>query len=57
MFHDLESLNAAIRESLAAFNDRKMSGRKESRRELFETVEKDYLQPLPAVRFQMKGYG
>lgn len=54
VFHDLESLNAAIRESLAAFNDRKMSGRKESRRELFETVEKDYLQPLPAVRFQMK---
>jgi putative transposon-encoded protein len=33
---------------------RRMSGRKESRRELFEEVEKEYLQPLPAVRFQMK---
>lgn len=54
VFHDLASLNAAIRNSLDAFNDRRMSGRKESRRELFEEVEKEYLQPLPAVRFQMK---
>lgn len=54
VFHDLASLNASIRHSLDAFNDRRMSGRKESRRELFEEVEKEYLQPLPAVRFQMK---
>ena len=54
VFHDLASLNAAIRKSLAAFNGRRMSGRKESRREHFEKVEKEYLQPLPAVRFQMK---
>ena len=31
VFHDLESLNEAIRKSLDEFNDRKMSGRKESR--------------------------
>lgn len=31
VFHDLESLNEAIRKSLNEFNDRKMSGRKESR--------------------------
>ena len=54
VFHDLVSLNEAIRKSLEDFNDRKMSGRNESRRELFEEVEKDYLQPLPAVRYQMK---
>ena len=54
VFHDLASLNAAIHHSLDAFNDRRMSGMKESRRELFEEVEKEYLQPLPAVRFQMK---
>lgn len=54
IFHDLESLNAAIRLSLETFNSRKMSGRKESRRELFEETEKDYLRPLPALRFQMK---
>ena len=44
-----DNLKAAVTRS-----DRRMSGRKESRRELFEEVEKEYLQPLPAVRFQMK---
>ena len=53
-FHDLASLNEAIRKSLEAFNDRKMSGRRHSRRELFEQTEKDFLHPLPAVRYQMK---
>lgn len=54
VFHDLDSLNAAIRVSLTAFNDRRLSGRKESRRELFEEIEKGFLQPLPAMRYQMK---
>jgi len=54
MFHNLESLNDAIRKSLAAFNDRKMTGRKLSRRELFIQVEADYLRPLPSLRYQMK---
>ena len=54
MFHDLASLNDAILKSLNAFNGRRMSGRKQSRREQFDEVEKDYLQPLPALRYQMK---
>ena len=54
MFHDLASLNEAILKSLNAFNGRRMSGRKQSRREQFDEVEKDYLQPLPALRYQMK---
>ena len=54
VFHDMDSLNAAIRESLGRFNERRLSGRNESRRELFEKSERDYLQPLPAVRFQVK---
>ena len=54
VFHDLDSLNAAIRVSLTAFNERRLSGRKESRRELFEEIEKGFLQPLPAMRYQMK---
>ena len=57
VFHDLVSLNAAILKSLEAFNGRRLSGRKQSRRELFDEVEKGFLQPLPAVRYQMKGYG
>lgn len=54
VFHDLDSLNAAIRESLDKFNARKLSGRKESRQQLFEETEKGYLQPLPGTRYQMK---
>lgn len=54
MFHNLESLNDAIRKSLAAFNDKKMTGRKLSRRELFIQIEADYLRPLPSLRYQMK---
>lgn len=54
VFHDLSSLNEAILQSLDSFNRRKLSGRKESRRELFEEMERDYLQELPARRYQMK---
>lgn len=54
IFHDLESLNAAICLSLAAFNQRRLSGRKESGLELFEEMEKDFLRPLPSTRYQMK---
>ena len=54
VFHDLSSLNEAILQSLDSFNRRKLSGRKESRNELFEEMEKDYLQELPARRYQMK---
>lgn len=51
MFHDIESLNTAIESSLEKFNSKQMSNRKESRRELFEEIEKDYLRPLPPVRY------
>ena len=53
-FNSLESLNEAILRSLAVFNDRKLTGRNQSRRQLFEYVERDCLRPLPAVRHQMK---
>lgn len=54
VFHNLDTLNAEIRKSLETFNNRKMSGRDHSRRELFEETEKGYLRPLPAARYQMK---
>lgn len=53
-FHDLASLNEAIMVSLEAFNERKLTGRRQSRRALFEEIESEYLQPLPALRYQMK---
>ena len=31
-----------------------MAGRPESRKELFEQIEKDYLRDLPAVRYQLR---
>lgn len=54
VFHDLESLNGAIRKSLDEFNSRKMAGRNKSRKELFLEMEKEFLQPLPALRYQMR---
>ena len=53
-FHSLEELNEAIRASLERFNERKLSGRNQSRRQLFESVERDFLRPLPAMRHQMR---
>lgn len=53
-FHDLDSLNNAIRASLDKFNDRRMASRKHSRRQLFEQMEAGYLRPLPAIGYQMK---
>ena len=54
VFHNLESLNEAILKSLETFNTRNLTRRRESRRQLFEAVEKDALRPLPASRYQMK---
>lgn len=54
VFHDLESLNAAIRVSLSAFNDRRLTRRKESRRQLYEAIEAPYMRALPVSKFQLK---
>ncbi len=54
VFHDLESLNGAMLRSLEAFNRRNLTRRKESRRQLFDSIEKDALRPLPPTRHQMR---
>lgn len=54
VFHDLESLNDAILRSLEKFNARNLTRRRESRRQLFDYVERDSLRPLPADRYQMR---
>lgn len=54
VFQDLESLNEAILKSLGKFNDRNLTRRKEARRQLFETLEKEALRTLPAIRHQMR---
>ena len=54
LFHTLEEINQAVREALDRFNDMKMSGRNESRRQIFEDSELEYLRPLPEKRYVMK---
>lgn len=54
IFNDIDSLNEAILTSLEKFNNRKLTGRKESRLDLFDKTEKGFLNPLPETRFQMK---
>lgn len=54
VFHNLGDLNKAILHSLEVFNDRKLTGRNRSRRQLFDEVERDYLRPLPEMRYQLK---
>lgn len=54
VFHDLESLNGAILGSMEKFNARNLTRRRESRRQLFDTVERDSLRPLPTDRYQIR---
>lgn len=46
-FFSLAELNAAIAELLPTLNERAFQGRTESRRDLFETIDRPALKPLP----------
>ena len=48
VFYSLEELNRAIRVELEHYNGRKMQRYGQSRRELFDEIEKTALMPLPA---------
>jgi transposase len=56
VFHSLEALNKAISEELEKHNNKRFSGRDYSRRALFEEVEREALNPLPAFRFELLEY-
>lgn len=56
VFHSLEALNKAIAEELEKHNNKRFSGRDYTRRELFEEIEREALQPLPAFRFELLEY-
>ena len=53
-FYSLQELNQDIWEALEKYNDVLLTGRDYSRRQLFEEIEKDELQPLPALRYEFK---
>ena len=54
VFYGIEDLNQAIREKTVALNNRSLTGRDYSRRELFEKLEKDVLRPLPQQKYELR---
>jgi transposase len=54
VFTSVESINRAIWEALTVFNNRPLSGRPYSRRQLFEETEAMALNPLPLRRYEIK---
>ncbi len=55
-FFSLEELNEAIWEELEQVNNVPFQRRDISRRELFEEIEKNQLQPLPKERYEIRRY-
>jgi len=55
-FFSLQELNQAIREELENLNNTPFQRRDMSRRELFDEIEKNELQPLPAERYEIKHF-
>ncbi len=51
-FFSMGELNRAIREKLTEFNNRLLQRMKVSRKELFHTVDKPAMKPLPEVRYE-----
>jgi len=51
-FFSLSDLNAALKERVAALNERPSQGLPASRSELFDTIEKPELKPLPEQRYE-----
>jgi transposase len=51
-FHSLAEMNAAIRELLEKLNTRQMRKLKQSRRDVFESLDKPNAKPLPATPYE-----
>jgi transposase len=54
LIHSLEELNRAIRTLLEEHNNKALTGRDYSRRQLFDEIEKEVLQPLPVIGYEFK---
>lgn len=55
-FFSLSDLNREIKKLLAGYNNLLFQRRQASRRELFQSVERGYLKPLPETAYQIKDY-
>jgi transposase len=54
VFHDLDSLNAAIRVALELYNNTPFCGRDYSRRQQYEEIEREALGSLNPLRYEIK---
>ncbi len=55
-FFSLEELNAEIRKHLEAYNNQLFKRKNASRKELFQSIERQYLNPLPITSYEYKEY-
>jgi transposase len=55
-FFTLNDLNVEIRKQLNIYNDLLFQRKEASRKELYQSLDRGYLKPLPADRYQLKGY-
>jgi transposase len=55
-FFSLEDLNREIRRLLGPYNDLLLQLRQASRRELFQSIERELLKPLPGTSYELKDY-
>ncbi|MDY0202480.1 MAG: IS21 family transposase [Tenuifilaceae bacterium] len=56
VFFSLEDLNREIRRRLVDYNNLLFQRKQASRKELFQSVERGYLKPLPSERYEIKDY-
>lgn len=54
VFYSLRDLNKAIWKELELHNNRKLTGRPQSRLDMFNDIERDQLSPLPVERYEIK---
>jgi len=56
VFFSLEDLNREIRKLLDGYNNLLFQRKQASRKELFQSVERSYLKPLPVQKYEIKDY-
>lgn len=56
IFFSLEELNSEIRKRLDDYNNLLFQRKQASRKELFQSVERGYLKPLPSEKYEMRDY-
>lgn len=56
IFFSLYDLNKEIRKHLESYNDLLFQRKEASRKELFQSVEREYLKPLPLTPYELKEY-